>query len=938
MSLATGIGNNPTTHIATRGSSGADVNPPGSSRIPVMVHMGGNKLAHFHELRNDESDARVYGISVSISTNGGRTWSAQHTVYRRSDYTADVAWINMGGFGYDQVAGRMHGLITLADGSGGNPTSHAVYELHSDDANLETWSTPTSVASTTNPDADDWQIIGPHNIIKVDGGAFAGYMLAPCYMRETFGGTAFNAVLYLAPEGSWTLGAQSDRAVTINEGGSEAGLVEVRDTNGDGTGRFYLNSRIVKSPDNGRLHCIFTDPTAELLPDMAMMTDGAGNINSDATQGSCCADDNGDLLVMFPEANITRRNWGTVWRSTNAGSEANPTFTKLRDIPGWFGYSSFAALGSGNFCATYETEVNKEWTASVPNEQIAVVRFDRTWLESSLADEPIVLDYHFNEASSGTMSAMSLIYDHGNFASSHLQTKGCTGWTWGDGYLASAGTGTGLIWQSDSSAGSDLYGGPADWRNESASVGFCLYLPSGKSNGEYVLWDDRNDATTQGHTLKVSVSSGVYSIIAGWNDGTTGNQTHTLATAPQNKDFTLWEIRDRSATTWRLRADDGDGVFAGATATTDTNGNIIGLLKHTIGAQSGGNEKLAFRISHLKHIRGVAIADVDLYRLDNVAKETPAQLVGYNAPSVLPSSYDACILALAATHDKGWSVGTDYYTSALKGTFPPTSGQGVGAMRCAKRGTLYRQHSLGRNHQWVNTADAGLMMRPYTVAASVHRSSSEVDGTAAADAALNAIQNTGNFALCGIFRFDDDTAAATYILSNRLNGGSVPGIEWTYTLSTGKIQLQVRGVDSVGTAKQIINETGWTKDFTDGDYWYIGISGSASSWDDGDAGKLQLYWAQITGKTVGTMTKVTGSSTMSLSGNQDSTASFMVLGARNAATPLTIFSGAMKNVMAFNRPLTTAEHQELAEVAMRDGRGISSGGSNRMGLGIGIGL
>ncbi len=938
------VSRNPTAPLAARGST--NTHDPTfiagtMTRSPQFVWMGA-RLVVFYTVSQATGDGDGHGMLFQISENGGHTWSPPKTALRFANFLYNTRWINPGCFGWDAERERMHFIYTVGEDTTvpneGTPDVHTCFYTYSDDPDLITWSTPVDITTQVNPNGDDYLIFGISPMIKVQAGPYAGYMLAAMHQRAVFGGTAYSCLAFLPPDGDaedWDLGARADRTDPINDGANESQLIELRDTSGNYTGEFYMNCRIVAANDNQRLQYRFSDPTAEFLPDGTIMTDGTNPCLADATLGSCLSDSAGNLLVVVPRSTHFRRSGMQVWRSTNP-SNANPTFTALRmPVEGECAYTCIEETSPGHYVIAYEStnNVEEEGDSDTPREYLRLKHVSLAELLTPLSTNPSTMEFMFNEAASGTMSAMGApIYNHGTVGQP-IQTKGCTGWTWGNGHLESAGTGTGLILASLAYSSGELYGGPWDWRNDSLSVGYRLYLPSGKSDGDHTLVDNRSDGAGQGRTLKLVVSGtgAVYTLSLGWNDDASGNQTHTLV-APKDQWFTLWEIRDKTAGAVRLRIDNDDGVFTGNTATTDTQASVIGTLKHTLGAQAGGNEKLGFRISHLKFVRGVAYSDAQLTSLATVTKRTPYQLFRYtpNYAELLPASWSDCLLAVGCTFDGGYGVGTDYYGGGWdKGVLPVKEGQGAGSLRCVKTGKCFRQSSLSRNAYWVRDQHAGMMLRMNQNAgatAAPFIRASDVNGAKATDTAYDVVQNSGNFAISCVVRFNSTQTG--YILANRSEGGSVPGVEFAFTGTTLNLTLR----DTTG---QIINEAGWPAIFRTNRTYYLGVSGSAGAWSGGAANKLQLYYGQIMDGVVPALSSATGTGTMSL-GTEGASTSALHVFSRAMGTPSGQVVGAFKNCLLFNRPLTLAEHQEWAALALND-VGLSRESQRNPRLSIGIG-
>lgn len=904
-------------------------------RYPFLCNFGDKTFLH-HMSLSGLIDAGGYEDLFRITEDEGVTWSPPKRFYLYPDFLQNSRWINSGAFVWDHNNERMHYVFTTSYDSSPEPTGaptedRKLWAMYSDDpTDPESWSTPVDISSTTNPDGEEFIVAGPGTGVCLRGGDYAGYLVIGCYTRvaEYQGATEpdtipFNKLIYMNPAvGTWVEGAICEKAVAANEWTNETATCELQDSSGNWTGKIYMNCRITGTNQEFRKHWIIEEIDAEFLPPATFMdkTTG-GHVSAHATLGSVTCD-NGNLLVCVPAATSERRNGMNIWRSTNF-MEGMPTFERLRSpVEGRVGYSAICTTSPGNYLIAYETNVNvfERLYDNTPQEYICLKKVTLEELEVPETTTPSTIRYHFNGTTGATLSARGApIYNYGNIGEP-IQTAGITGWTYDDlgdlgPCLKSAGTGLGLIMSARASDNAEQWGGQIDWRQDSFTMGMRIQIPSGLADGDYTILDGRNDDTaTRGWTLKLIVASSVYSIQVSWKYVSGGNTTHTFNNPPKDLPFNLYLIRDRtSANTVRIRCDNDDGVFSGSTATSDvgTTG-VIGTGPVRLGSQSGGNEKLAIAISDFIFERGVARADGALTNLYTATRPTPYELFQYTPPTLtMPASWSDAKLAVGCTFDGGWNVGIDSYGGWDKGILPVQVGQPAGSMRCLISGDLYRVFSDGRNAYW-NSSVIGPMIRPRLFSASPtvfggHVHASDVDGTVAGDTDLDFIQNTGNFAISLIF--SPRTRTTGYILSNRLNAGSAPCVEVAWNGSTSTIDVTLRDSGA------IISEAGFPAVIDPNKVYYIGISGSAGAWDGGAANKLQLYYGRYLNDTdVPTLATATGTGTMSFA--SDGAAGALYIMSRNSSTPISGVDGMWKNLIIFNRPLTLAEHQEWAEMAL----------------------
>ena len=214
-----------------KGEDGVD-----TYRIPALVAAQNGDLLAFAEARHgNSSDTGDIDLVMKRSSDGGRTWSKQRTLWDDAKNTCGnpcpvvvsstgaillLATRNLGTDHESQIiAGKSEGTRT-------------VWVLQSDDHG-ETWSAPREVTATTKLPEWTWYATGPGAGIELQRGEHRGRLVIPCDHIEAETRRYYSHVIYSDDRGAtWQLGGTTPRDQV-----NECEVVELR------SGRLLLNMR-----------------------------------------------------------------------------------------------------------------------------------------------------------------------------------------------------------------------------------------------------------------------------------------------------------------------------------------------------------------------------------------------------------------------------------------------------------------------------------------------------------------------------------------------------------------------------------------------------------------------------------------------------------------------------------------------------------------------
>ncbi len=328
-------------------------------RIPALaVTRAGTLLAFCEGRRDGLRDAGQIDILLRRSRDGGETWSDPQVVARRDgmtcgnpapvvDASSGIVWLpfcqNLADGGEDLICAGV--------------APRTVWLTRSDDEGA-TWVEPVEITSSVKRPEWTWYATGPCHGIQLA----SGRLLVSCDhvvgVALDRGADPQHSHVILSDDGgaTWRIGG------IVPEGTNESAAVELAD------GSVYINCRNARDAGTARAVARSTDggeTFGELTRDEALV--------EPVCQASLERLDGGRAVLFANPASRKRENL-TV-RLSGDGCRTWPSHRVLSAGPA--AYSDLAVLPDGTICCLYE-----RGDAS-PYEEIALARFDRTWLTGS---------------------------------------------------------------------------------------------------------------------------------------------------------------------------------------------------------------------------------------------------------------------------------------------------------------------------------------------------------------------------------------------------------------------------------------------------------------------------------------------------------------------------------------------------------------------------
>lgn len=318
--------------------------PHASVRIPALLATAKGTLIAVAEARDKATDQAGNDLVVSVSKDGGASWSKPFVAYEQGADSCNnpclVQDVRTGRvflfFQTFPAGGKEFGGLPVGPG---DPKGNRLKMITSDDEGA-TWSRPSDLSAALKPENAVTCASGPGIGIQLRGGAHAGRLVVPFNSQDA--GRNFVNWVAMSDDGgkTWRRGAE------VPQEGMQLNEVQVAET---ADGKVYLNSRrwkgaglrkVAWSSDGGRTWTKAADDVA--LPEPTC-------------QGSLLAvtRNKADALLFLNPAGKGRAN-GTLRRSDDGGrtwAESALLF------PGPFAYSSIARVG-GELGVLYEPNSN----------------------------------------------------------------------------------------------------------------------------------------------------------------------------------------------------------------------------------------------------------------------------------------------------------------------------------------------------------------------------------------------------------------------------------------------------------------------------------------------------------------------------------------------------------------------------------------------------
>jgi hypothetical protein len=871
-SFVNGFASNPAAPLAAKG----DVDPDDATsaagqinfypRIPIFPDKKctNGDILFFRECSaNNSADWGNHSILMRRSSDNGATWGVPKTVWRDSAYDFGKKWLNLGACVIDSATGRVHLFFTYSTGTagGGVPTSVDTvfaYYLFSDDHGA-TWGgavaedgTPLDLSASVKKQANNttapfdalashwgwWQATGG---CQIRNGASAGRIVFSGDHRysnttDVGGGlgadgisaTSYSHVWYSDDNGaSWTIKGLLE-STAANQGTNESMVEEY-----GAAGALYMQCRVIGTDQ--RAHSRSTDFGATWvtrIADDGVSTDGG--VTTTALNGRECdwsltSMANGDLYCLGPNDSALRSN-GRLWKSTNGGVTW-ATSKQISTKP--FGYSSLLAIDPTSLLACYETTNNVRATISdglgISFQYIEQARIPTSWLGDTTAPYTYLV---FNEASSGAVPISGkFIRDHGT---QQAHATGLSGGIFDANGVTTDATAAGVILADLQTDGTTKGAIGNAWDlvlGQSATIEFDLAIPAAAA-GVRIVADNCNNAAGSGgwrFTLAVTTHLMTFAL----ND-TAGHQTTAISSAAAGDDGERRRVAvvyDADASTLKMY---WNGTQVGSTVSTSA---MVTSLRapqpcYLGGRQSGLNSTAL--TCYQARITRRALSPSE-FLTGSETKPTPASLYNYTVttPATAPSNVSGIKLWLAGTSDGGYQASKDAADTKPgydKGVLPFTRGMGSCSYIDPISGKGFTHGaSLSRGAFWdVDTTVGPHWRLSYaTNAAGYYTCPSATMGTY-----IDSAHNTGIFSFWCAVKFISGTGGA--LIDNCLANASNPGITVTREDAT---HLRIIVSDGSGVAR--INSALFTGTFTNGNWYFVGVTGDASN--------VKLYTAAITG-------------------------------------------------------------------------------------------
>ena len=195
-------------------------------RIPALITAANGDILAFAEARKSGGgDAGDIDLVLRRSTDAGKTWSAQQTVWNDDANTCGNPCPVV-----DAKTGAIHLLLTWNSGaehegdirSGKAPLGRRPYHTVSTDHGL-TWAKPTDISAQADRPEWRWYATGPGRGIQLAHGAHAGRFIIPANHSRADGTYDAHAIISDDAGASWRLSA------ALGDGANESCAAELPD-------------------------------------------------------------------------------------------------------------------------------------------------------------------------------------------------------------------------------------------------------------------------------------------------------------------------------------------------------------------------------------------------------------------------------------------------------------------------------------------------------------------------------------------------------------------------------------------------------------------------------------------------------------------------------------------------------------------------------------
>lgn len=333
-------------------------------RIPALaVTTKGTLLAFCEGRKGGGGDAGNIDLVLKRSTDGGRTWTAQQTIWDDAENTCGNPCPIV-----DRETGTVWLLMTWNRGDDpeskiidqSSQDTRRVFVTSSTDDGLN-WAKPIEITADVKQPNWTWYATGPGAGIQIEHGPHAGRMVVPCDHIEAETKAYYSHVFYSDDHGrSWVLGGRTPKPQV-----NECQVVELSE------GRLMLNMRNYDPSKPHRQTALSSDGGMVWFDQRIDATLVEPRCQASIRRYAWPSDSQPGMILFSNPASATSRTHMTV-RASFDDAATWPHAGLLHAGPS--AYSDLAVLADGQIVCLYERGTKS------PYETITLARFTKDWL------------------------------------------------------------------------------------------------------------------------------------------------------------------------------------------------------------------------------------------------------------------------------------------------------------------------------------------------------------------------------------------------------------------------------------------------------------------------------------------------------------------------------------------------------------------------------